>query len=123
PDDCASLDEPIPAIRAGEPLHSKPCRREKQIADRMRRLHRSNDAELGETRNVLLAQNLRVLHPPANVTRLWMAELCDAGLAGVRPSNQNVSFFRRHGFERVLVKIENSALGAVSDRVCLDLNA
>src|SRR5438876_7071026 len=52
-----------------------------------------------------------------------MAELCDAGPAGARPSNQNVSFFRRHGFKRLLVKIENSAIGAVADRVRFDLNA
>ena len=69
----------------------------------MRWLHRRNDAELGEARNVGRIDNLRVLDAPAR--------LADFPLV------------RRDGFECLFVKIENHAVGAIADCVRLDLNA
>ena len=83
-----------------------PCpdgRREKQIADRVRWLHRSDDAELCETRKVLRGENLCVLDAPARFA--------------------NLSLVRRNGLERFFVKIEDHSIRAIADGVRFDLNA
>ena len=69
----------------------------------MRWLHRWNDAELGETRNVFCAENLRVLDSPARLGYLALV--------------------RRSLFERGGVKIEDDAIRAITDRMRLHLNA
>ena len=66
-------------------------------------MHRRDDAEFGEAREVLRAQNLRVLDAPA-------------GLA-------DFSLIRRHGLQRVFVKIEDRAIRAIADGVGFDLHA
>src|SRR6184192_4242325 len=68
----------------------------------MRWLHRRNDAELCELRNVGRIDNLRVLDTPA-----WFP---------------NFSLVRRYRFERLLVKIENHVVCPISDGMGLDLN-
>ena len=59
-----------PGIRAGETFEAESLRREEEIADRVRRLHRWNNAELREARDVLRAENLRVLDAPARLALL-----------------------------------------------------
>src|SRR5439155_268823 len=69
----------------------------------MRRLHRRNHAELGEARNVYRIDNLRVFNSP--------------------PRFLNLPLVRRDRFERAFVEVENHPIGAITNCVCLDLNA
>ena len=92
----------MPRVCAGESIHSKPFRREKQIADRVGRLHRRNHTELGEARNVRRIDNLRVLNSPARFF--------------------DFSLIRRHRFECGFVKIENLSVRAIADCVRLNLD-
>src|SRR5215471_13960961 len=96
-DDAPALNECLPGVRACQPIDSEPSRREKQIADRMRGLHRWDYTKFSEPRDVGWIHNLRVLDTPAPVA--------------------NLSFVWRHVFERLLVKIENKPVGAIADRV------
>src|SRR6266542_418591 len=101
-DNAARLEKTLPSVSAGEPIHSQPARREEQIADRVRWLHRRNDAELCEPRDVGSIYNLRVFDAPARLA--------------------NFSVFRRNRLKRLLVKIENDAIGAIADCVRFDLD-
>src|SRR5687767_3550802 len=62
--DRPGIEKAFPRVSAGEPFHSKAGRREKQIADRVRWLHRRNYIELLESRNVGRIDDLCVLHSP-----------------------------------------------------------
>ena len=64
----------------------------------MDRLHRRNDAELGEARDVGVIEDLHVLDAKTVIDR-------------------------RHGLERRLVGVERDAIAAVADRVRADLEA
>src|SRR5205085_9929264 len=59
--DDTRLDETLPRVRARKSLHSQAARREKQVTDRVRWLHRGNDAELCEARKVGRTDDLSVL--------------------------------------------------------------
>ena len=69
---------------AGEPINSEPGAGAKQIADRVRRLHRRNDAELCEPRDVDRMHNLRVSTRQGH-RQILEGGFCDAGLAGLAP--------------------------------------
>src|SRR5258706_4107307 len=74
-----------------------------QIADRVRRLHGRNDAQLLEPGNVERIHDLRVLDAPARI--------CDLAL------------IRRDSFQSLLVLVENEAITSIADSVRLTLNA
>src|SRR4029077_2118094 len=101
--DAAALDEALPRIRADETIHSKSSRGEKQIADRMGWLHGGDHTKFSEPGNIVWIDNLRVLDAPARFA--------------------NSPFVGRHGFERLLVKIENQSVGAIADGVRFHLDA
>src|SRR3982074_504680 len=101
--DYAGLNETVPRIGAFQTLDPQACGREMQIADRVRRLHRRNDAEFFEARNVERIYDLSVLNAPARIGDL--------------------ALIRRHGFQRFLILVENEAITLVADRVGLNLNA
>ena len=61
----------------------------------MRRLHRGEDAEFREPRNILRTQNLGVLDSPARI-------MC--------------------ALQRIFVKIKNKAVGAIANGVSFDLD-
>ncbi len=73
-----------------------------QIADRVRRLHGRNHAELRESRNVHGADDLRVLDSPARLA--------------------NLALFGRHRLHRFFVPIENRSIRSIAYRVSLNLN-
>src|SRR4051794_30524120 len=63
----ARLDETLPRIRTFQTRNAETARREEEIANRVRRLHRWNDSKLRETRNVSRVNDLRVLDAPARL--------------------------------------------------------
>src|SRR5882672_12096839 len=68
--DYARLNETVPRIGALQSLDAQARRREMQIADGMRRLHRRDDAEFFEAGNIERIHNLRVLNAPARICNL-----------------------------------------------------
>src|SRR6185503_11368578 len=99
----ARLDETFPRIRTGETIDAEAAWGKKQIANRVRRLHRRNDSELRKARNVGWVDNLRVLDAPT-----WIS---------------NLSFRHWHSLERRLVLVEYKTIRAIADRMRFDLNA
>src|SRR5438067_2564663 len=74
-----------------------------QIANRMRRLHRRDDAKFLKAGNVERINDLRVFDAPARLG--------------------NLSLIRRHSAQRLLVLIKYEAITAITDRMRLALNA
>src|SRR2546423_10007700 len=72
-DDRATLQKALPRVRAFQPLDADAARREVQVADGMRRLHRRNDAEAGKSRNVRGGNDLRMLDAPARLADFALA--------------------------------------------------
>src|ERR1700732_3921648 len=101
----ARLQERLPRVSTDKSLHSQTRRREKQIADCVRWLHRWNHAELRESRQIGRIDNLCVFDPPTRIVPFY--------------SNLSPSDFS----ERFLVKIENHSVRAIADRVGLDLDS
>src|SRR5207244_4031960 len=83
------------------PLGPQAARRKVEIADRVRRLHRGNDSELRESRNVAGTQDLRVLDAPTRCSD--------------RPPLYG------HAVECLLVEVQHDAIAPVSYGVRLDL--
>ena len=93
----------LPGIGAGQPRRPEPLRRKIQITDRMRRLHRGDDPQFREARDVRGVEHLRMLDAPARL--------------GHRPLG------RRHCRQRLLIEIEHQPVAPVADGVGLDLDA
>src|SRR2546421_9238771 len=74
-----------------------------QIANRMRRLHRGDDAKFFEAGDVERIHDLSVLDAPARLG--------------------NLSLIRRYSAQRLLVLIKYEAITAITDRMRLALNA
>src|SRR5205807_6554800 len=68
--DHAGFQKAVPGVGAVQSLHAEPARREMKIANRVRRLHRGNDAELREARNVSWIDDLRMLDAPTRFRNL-----------------------------------------------------
>src|SRR5882724_2088382 len=101
--DYAGLNKTVPRIRARQTFDPQTRGRKMQIADRMRSLHRRNDSQLLEPRNVQWIHNLRMLDAPARIG--------------------NLALRRRNGFQSFLVLVENKAITPVADCMRFTLNA
>ena len=99
----ARIEELAPGVGAADALGPEPRRREQHVADGVRGLHRGDDAELREARDVGVRDDLGVLDAEARIG--------DGTLGG------------RHRGESLLVLVERDAVAAVADGVGLDLDA
>ena len=97
------VDEALPGIGALQARVAQALGREIEVADGVARLHRGNDPEFGEARNVGGTDDLGVLDAPAR--------RIDRALG------------RRHRRERFLVPVERQVIAAIADGVGGDLDA
>ena len=97
-DDDAGVEQRPPGVRAERARVAEPRRRPVHVARLMHGLHRRNDAELREARDVGVVEDLHVLDAKAMIDR-------------------------RHGLERRFVRVERDAVAAIADRVRRDLEA
>jgi hypothetical protein len=67
--DDAGLKQRAPCVRAEETALAESAAGPVHVARLMDGLHRRNDAELREARNVVVVENLRVLHAEAMIRR------------------------------------------------------
>jgi hypothetical protein len=101
--DCSRIEQRVPRIGTSETVGTKPAGSEKQVTDGVRRLHRGDDTQVREARNVSRTQYLRMLDTPA------------------RPRNRALA--DGNGCKRPFVQVEHDAIAAIADRVCFDLNS
>src|SRR5438067_5521527 len=68
--DDAGLNKTIPRVRAFQALYPQTRRREVQIANRVRSLHRRNDSKFREARNVSWIHDLGMFVAPTRLRNL-----------------------------------------------------